>query len=66
MSAVFYVVVLSVALVYGDLFCLQGFEVLFQRRISFSPTARKIQFLGAIGDVFLTDRTHIFGTARKN
>jgi hypothetical protein len=50
----------SVALVYGDLFCLQGFKVLFQRRISFSLTARKIQFLRAVGDIFLTDRTHFF------
>jgi hypothetical protein len=50
----------SVALVYGDLFCLQGFKVLFQRRISFSPTAHKIQFLRAVSGVFLTDRTHFW------
>ncbi len=44
----------SVTLIYGDLFCLQGFKLLFQCRISFSPTARKIQFLRAVGDVFYT------------
>ncbi len=55
----------SVALIYGDLFCLQGFKVLFQRRISFSPTARKIQFLRAVGDVFLTDRTHFWDRTQK-
>jgi hypothetical protein len=31
-------------LVFGDLFCLQGFKVLFQRRIHSTPTARKIDF----------------------
>jgi hypothetical protein len=55
----------SVALIYGDLFCLQGFKVLFQRRISFSPTARKIQFLRAVGDIFLTYHTHFWDRTQK-
>ncbi len=55
----------SVALVYGDLFCLQGFKVLFQRRTSFSPTPHKIQFLRAVGDIFLTDRTHFWDRTQK-
>ena len=38
---------------------LQGFKVLFQRRISTTPTARKNRFFRSVGVVFF-DRTHFF------
>jgi hypothetical protein len=44
---------------------LQGFKLLFQHRISSTPTACKNRFFRSVGVIF-SDRTHFFATAHKN
>jgi len=44
---------------------LQGFKVLFRRRIPSQPTALKNRFLRAVGVVFSTDRTQFSDRMQK-
>ncbi len=51
-----------------SIWSLQGFKVLFQRRIfsrPTAPTARKIPVFHSVGDVFLTDRTQFSDRTQK-
>ena len=65
MTAVFYVVIQAHSRLWGSILSLQGFKLLFRRRISSQPTARKKQFLRAVGFVFSTDRTQFSDCTQK-